>query len=163
MSREEESLSRRSFLKGAAAAGVVALVPGSGLFVKELGAQVSTKMGKRRGIKEPPGVKVDKDVIPLAASLAKASFEGAYDAFNAAAEKLVKGKARKVNTGDLLRAQGLRLISGEAKSAAKSFTVPQSILKVREMQLRQMSHHTHCPVTFVTVCGTCTFHSHVVW
>ena len=55
MSEKKKSLSRRSFLKGATSAGVVAAVAGGGLFVQKLEAQ-GTKV-KRGDVKEPPGVK----------------------------------------------------------------------------------------------------------
>jgi hypothetical protein len=166
MSDEKKFLSRRSFLKGAAKTGIVAAAAGTGLFVKDLGAQVRLKQSKMtfsRKIIEPRGVKTDSDVVPLAQSLGKASLEAAYDAFNAAAEQFVKGKARSTHTGKLLEAQGLKLRSSEAKAAAKSFNVPASILKVRELQLKQKGWHSHCSWRASAFCCSCNCHWHVSW
>ena len=157
MSEEKKSLSRRSFLKGATTAGVAAAVAGGGLFVQKLEAQ--QKKMKRANVKEPPGVKVDKDVEPLAKNLGEASVQGAYDAFNAAAEDFVKGNSRQMNTNALLAKHGIRLKSSEAKAAAKSFNAPASILKVREHQLKQKGWHSHADGY---VC--CSYwHWHVTW
>ena len=166
MSDEKKLVSRRSFLKGAAATGVAAAAAGTGLFVKDLGAQARLKqsrMSLSRKIVEPMGVKTDNDVIPLAESLGKASLEAAYDAFQLAAEQFVKGKARSAHTGKLLEAQGLKLRSSEAKSAAKSFNVPASILKVRELQLKQKGWHSHCSWRASAFCCSCNCHWHVTW
>lgn len=158
MSEEKKSLSRRSFLKGATTAGLVAAVSGGGLFVQKLEAQEGKKK-KRANVKEPRGVKVDKDIEPLAKNLGEASVEGAYDAFNAAAEDFVKGNSKQMNTNALLAKHGIRLKSSEAKAAAKSFNTPASILKVREHQLKQKGWHSHADGY---VC--CSYwHWHVTW
>ena len=68
MSEKKKLLSRRSFFKGAAAAGVVAAASGGGLLVKPL--EAARGQGLKRGmVKEPPGVKEDKDLGPLADNL----------------------------------------------------------------------------------------------
>ena len=156
MSVEKKLLSRRSFFKGAAAAGVVAAASGGGLLVTPLEAQRGK--GLRRGnVKEPPGVKKDKDLGPLADNLLKASFEGAYDAFNAAYESLIKGKEKTMNASSLLSRQGIKLKSPEAKAAAKSHKVPASILKLREEKAKQKGGHSHA---YCCGCGYCV-HAHV--
>ncbi len=158
MSEDKKPLSRRSFLKGATTAGVVAAVSGGGLFVQKLEAQGSKKM-KRANVKEPRGVKVDKDVEPLAKNLGEASVQGAYDAFNAAAEDFVKGKGKRMDSKALLAKHGVKLKSPEANAAAKSFNAPASVLKVRELQLKQKGWHSHADGY---VC--CSYwHWHVTW
>lgn len=159
MSEEKKSLSRRSFLKGAATAGVVAAVSGGGLFVQKLEAQRGGSFLRRAGVKEPPGVKEDKDLIPLAENMFRTSLEGAYDAFNAAMEEFVKGKSNKANVNSLLARQGLKLRSAEAKAAGRSFDAPPSVLKIRKAQLKQKGWHAHGRVCF---CGCCA-HLHVTW
>jgi hypothetical protein len=157
MSEEKKSLSRRSFLKGAAVAGAVAAVPGSGLFVQPL--EAAKKEFKRSTVKEPQGVKEDKDFVPLAKNLGEASVQGAYDAFNAATEDFVKGKSKKMNTNALLAKQGLKLRSSEAKNSAKAFNAPPSVLKVRELQLKQKGWHIHASAS---IWGW-YWHAHVSW
>ncbi|NIM17009.1 MAG: twin-arginine translocation signal domain-containing protein [Candidatus Aminicenantes bacterium] len=158
MSEEKKSLSRRSFLKGATTAGVVAAVSGGGLFVQKLEAQ-GRKAMKRASVKEPPGVKEDKDVEPLANNLAETSIQGAYDAFNAASEDFVKGKGRRMDSKALLAKHGIILKSPEARGAAKSFNAPPSVLKAREQQLKQKGWHSHCSGCFLVLC----WHWHVSW
>jgi hypothetical protein len=157
MSKEKKSLSRRSFLKGAATAGVAAAVSGGGLFVQNLEAQGQKKL-KRANVKEPPGVKEDKDIKPLADNLAEASTQGAYDAFNAAAEDFVKGKSKRMDSRALLAKHGIKLKSPEAKAAAKSFNAPASVLKVRERQLKQKGWHSHASGYFFG-----WWHWHITW
>lgn len=160
MSEKKKSLSRRSFLKGATAAGVVSAVAGGGLFVQKLEAQGSSRM-TRGGVKEPPGVKEDKDLKPLADNMAETSMQGAYDAFNGAFEDFVKGRGRRMDSKALLGKHGLSLKSPEANRAAKSFNTPASILKVRKLQLKQRGWHSH---TYGYTCGGCCYwHVHVSW
>jgi hypothetical protein len=163
MSEEKKPLSRRSFLKGATTAGVVAAVSGGGLFVQKLEAQGQKKV-KRANVKEPRGVKEDKDVVPMGKGLASASLEAAYDAFNSAAEQIVKGRDKKVNTKSALGRQGLKLKSSEAKRTDKSFNVPASVLKVRELQLKQKGWHSHASIyaCYGSYC-VCIWHWHVTW
>lgn len=159
MSEEKKSLSRRSFLKGATTAGVVAAVAGGGLFGQKLEAQRQEM--KRRSVKEPPGVKVDKDLEPLANNLAEASVQGAYDAFNAAAEDFVKSKRMNMDTKDLLAKHGIMLKSPEARASARAFPTPPSVLKIRELKLKQKGFHSH---TYGYSCGGCCYwHIHVTW
>jgi hypothetical protein len=158
MSDEKKLLSRRSFFRNGAAVGVVAAASGGGLLVKPLEAQGGKGL-KRGSVKEPPGVKEDKDLGPLADKLLKAGFEGAYDAFNAAFESLVKGKEKTMNAAALLSRQGIKLKSPEAKAAAKSHKVPASILKVREEKSKQKGWHAHA---MCYGCG-CWVHAHVSW
>jgi hypothetical protein len=158
MGEEKKSLSRRSFLKGATTAGVVAAVSGGGLFVQKLEAQGGKKM-KRASVKEPRGVKVDKDVEPLAKNLGEASVQGAYDAFNAAAEDFVKGKGKRMDSKALLAKHGIILKSPEAKAAAKSFNAPASVLKAREQKSKQKGWHSHASGYVCCV----YWHWHVTW
>jgi hypothetical protein len=157
MSEEKRNLSRRSFFKGAAAAGIAAAVSGGGLLVKELKA-AECKL-KRGGLKEPPKVKEDKDIVPMGNSLFKASLEGAYDAFNDALDALGKSKEKTVNTAALLAKQGLKLKSPEAKAAGKSVKIPASLLKAREQKGRQKGFHGHASGC---VCCCCV-HAHISW
>lgn len=157
MSEEKRNLSRRNFFKGAAAVGIAAAVSGGGVLVKELEAG-NCKL-KRGGIKEPTGVKEDKDIVPLGESLFMASLEGAYDAFNAALDSLVKSREKTVNTGVLLSRQGLKLKSPEAKAAAKTINIPASLLKLRERKLKQKGSHGHY---YVCACCCCA-HAHHYW
>ncbi len=152
MSEEKRNLSRRSFFKGAAAAGIAAAVSGGGLLLEAGDCKL-----KRGGIKEPKGVKEDKDVVPMGNSLFKASLEGAYDAFNAAMDSLGKGKEKTVNTAALLAEQGLKLKSPEAKAAGKSVNIPASLLKAREQKARQKGWHGHASA--YACC--CYVHAHV--
>ena len=156
MSVDKKLLSRRSFFKGATAAGVVAAASGGGLLVKPLEAQRGKGL-KRGNVKEPPGVKKDKDLGPLADKLLKASIEGAYDAFNAAYESLIKSNEKSMNAASLLSRQGIKLKSPEAKAAAKSLKVPASILKLREQKAKQKGGHSHA---YCCGCGCCV-HAHV--
>ncbi len=159
MSEEKKPLSRRSFLKGTTTAGVVAAVAGGGLFGQKLEAQ--RKEMKRGSVKEPPGVKVDKDLEPLANDLAEASVQGAYDAFNAASEDFVKSKSMNMNSKALLAKHGIILKSPEARASAKTFRTPPSVLKVRKLQLKQKGWHSH---TYGYTCGGCCYwHVHVTW
>lgn len=162
MGDEKKSLSRRSFLRGATTAGVAAAVAGGGLFVQKLEAQ-QKKIG-RSNVKEPPGVKEDKDVEPLGKALASSALEAAYDAFNSAAEDIVKGKGNNVNTKSALAKQGLQLRSAEAKRTDKSMNVPASIMKVREAQKKQHGWHSHAAIyaCYGSYC-VCIWHWHVSW
>ena len=163
---KKKTLGRRGFLKGAAIAGVAAAVPASGLLVQKLGAQgQQSKIWKRSDIKEPPGVVEDRDIIPLAESIANTAFEAAYDAFNAAVEEVVKGKDKEINTQALLKRQGLKLHSKEAKATARTVKVPPSILKIREMQLKQQGWHAHGTVCLIKIGSICVGygHAHVTW
>ena len=157
MSEEKRNLSRRSFFKGAAAAGIAAAVSGGGLLVKDL--EAGDCRLKRGNIKEPPGVKEDKDVVPLGNSLFKASLEGAYDAFNAALDSLGMSTEKSVNPVALLARQGLKLRSPEAKAAGKSLPIPASLLKLREQKSKQKGFHGHAAGC---VCCCCV-HAHVSW
>jgi hypothetical protein len=161
MGEEKKSLSRRSFLKGATTAGVTAAVVGGGLFVQKLEAQ--KKIG-RSSVKEPPRVKEDKDVEPLGKALASSALEAAYDAFNDAAEDIVKGKGKNVNTKSALAKHGLQLKSSEAKRTDKSMNVPASIMKVREAQKKQKGWHSHAAIyaCYGSYC-VCVWHWHVSW
>jgi len=156
MSDETKLLSRRSFFKGAATAGVAAAVSGGGLLVKPLEAQRGQGL-RRSGIQEPPGVTEDKDLGPLANDLLRASIEGAYDAFNAAFESLIKSEEKTMNAASLLSKQGIKLLSPEAKAAAKSINVPASLLKLREQKVKQKGGHAHA---YCCGCGCCV-HAHV--
>lgn len=158
MGEEKRPLSRRSFLKGAATVGVVMAASGSGLFVNKLEAAGGRKF-QRSGVKEPPGVTEDKDFAPLATNLGEASVEGAYDAFNAATEEFVKGNSKRMNTNALLARQGLKLKSTEAKAVGKDFSAPPSVLKVRELQLKQKGWHIHSSASIFGL----YWHSHVSW
>lgn len=162
MSEEKKALSRRSFLKGATTAGVAAAVAGGGLFVQKLEAQ--QKKIERSSVKEPRGVKEDKDVEPLGKALASSALEAAYDAFNSAAEDIVKGKSKNVNTKSALAKHGLQLKSPEAKRTDKSMNVPASILKVREAQKKQKGWHSHAAVyaCYGSFC-VCIWHWHCSW
>lgn len=156
MNDEKMLLSRRSFFKGAAAAGVVAAASGGGLLVTPLEAQRGKGL-KRGSVKEPPGVKEDKDLGPLGDNLFKVSIEGAYDAFNAAFESLIKSNRKTMNAASLLSRQGIKLKSPEAKAAAKNLKVPASILKLREQKVKQKGVHSHA---FCCGCGCCV-HAHL--
>lgn len=154
MSEEKRNLSRRSFFKGAAAAGIAAAVSGGGLLLEAGDCKL-----KRGGIKEPHGVKEDKDVAPLGNGLFKASLEGAYDAFNAALDSLGQSKEKTANAAALLAKQGLKLRSPEAKAAGKSLPIPASLLKLREQKSRQKGFHGHA-----SGCACCCcVHAHVSW
>jgi len=157
MSEEKRNLSRRSFFKGAAAAGIAAAVSGGGLLVKKL--EAGNCELKRSGIQEPRGVKEDRDIVPLGESLFKASLEGAYDAFNAALDSLVMDREKTVNTAALLARHGLNLKSPEAIAAGKSINIPASLLKLREQKLKQKGFHGHAAGC---VCCCCV-HAHVSW
>lgn len=157
MNEEKRNLSRRSFFKGATAAGIAAAVSGGGLLVTELEAG-DCKL-KRGGLKEPAGVKEDKDIVPLGENLFKASLEGAYDAFNAALDSLAASRDKSVNTTALLARQGLKLKSPEAKAAGKTIKVPASLLKLREQKLKQKGFHGHASA--YACC--CYVHAHVSW
>lgn len=162
MGEEKKSFSRRSFLKGATTAGVAAAVTGGGLFVQKLEAQ-QQKIG-RSEVKEPPGVMEDKDVEPLGKALASSALEAAYDAFNAAAEDIVKGNEKNVSTRGALAKQGLQLRSAEAKRSDKNLNVPASILKAREAQQKQRGWHSHAAIyaCYGSYC-VCVWHWHVSW
>ena len=157
MSEEKKSVSRRSFLKGAAVAGVAAAAAGSGLFVQKLSAQGYTLT--RSDVREEPGVQEDKDLVPLAENLFKSSAEGGYDAFNAAFESFVKGNNKTADVKSLLAEQGLKLRSREASGAARSFEAPPSLLKLRALQLKQKGWHAHVSFSAWGV----RVHGHVSW
>jgi hypothetical protein len=158
MSEEKKPVSRRSFLKGAAVAGVAAAAAGSGLFVQKLSAQGGYTLA-RSDVREEPGVQDDKDLVPMAENLFKTSVEGGYDAFNAAFESFVKGNNKTADVKSLLAEQGLKLRSREASGAARSFEAPPSLLKLRMLQLKQKGWHAHC----VFSAWGLRLHGHVSW
>jgi hypothetical protein len=143
MAKEDKEFSRRSFLKGAAS--VIAAAPGAGLFIKDAGAQgqPAIRFPRTKTIQEPPNVTQDEDVVPLAKNLFETALDGAYDVYEAAAEKFVKSGDKSMHVGNALNSAGLRLISKEVIGRAKAHAVSPSIIKVRELQLKQKGWHNH--------------------
>jgi hypothetical protein len=169
MTKEKKECSRRSFLKGAITAGIIAGAPGTGLFIKEAGAQ--TQLPARQPRLEPPNVTQDDDIIPTAQNVLEAAINGAYDSYETALEKFVKSSEKSMDVANALNLAGLRLQTREARGAAKKFAAPPSVIKLREHQLKQKGWHSNATWTIKVGCNwmvpACIevrdMHTHVTW
>ncbi|MCU0285343.1 MAG: twin-arginine translocation signal domain-containing protein [Acidobacteria bacterium] len=162
---EEKNLGRRSFLKGATLAGVATAI-GSGIFGQDKlwGQSPSTEPYVRSDVKEPQGVREDRDVNTLANNLLTACLESAIDTFNSASESIVKGNQNQVNIQNFIERQGAQLQSRESKAASnKNVQVPPSILRIREEQLKQKGWHSHVSASGCLNGNCIRAHWHVTW
>jgi TAT (twin-arginine translocation) pathway signal sequence len=164
---EHVKIHRRTFLRGAAAVGIVAAAPGGGLFIQEASAQMAKVPYKRVPIQEPAGVTTDNDVIPLSKNLLETSLEGAIEQYDAAGEAFVKGNAQSFNVAKGLEDVGAKFLTSEARSKGKNFAVPASIVKMREAQLKQKGWHSHAAtnasVDALGVVINAAYHWHKTW
>jgi len=165
MAEERKQVSRRSFLKGAITAGIIAGAPGTGLFIREAsGAQPTPPtLPNRQKIVEPPNVTQDADVVAVAQNLYETAFDAAHDVCQAAAERFVKGPDNALNVPHALQQAGLRILSLEAQSRGKSYPAPGSIIKLRQLQLKQKGWHSHAVLTLGIYPLTSTTHWNVSW
>jgi hypothetical protein len=164
---EENKIRRRTFLKGAAAVGIVAATPGAGLFIEEATAQTAQSSYKRTAIQEPAGVAQDSDVIPMAKNLLETSLENAIEVYDAAGENFVKGNAQSFNVSNGIEGAGMKILSSDVKSKGKNFSIPPSIVKMREAQLKQKGWHSHAAsnatVNAAGVTINAAYHWHKTW
>jgi hypothetical protein len=164
---EENKIQRRTFLKGAAAFGIVAAGPGAGLLIQEANAQAPMVQYKRVPIQEPAGVAQDADVIPMAKNLLETSLENAIEVYDAAGESFIKGNAQSFNVSNGIEASGMKILSPDVKSKGKNFSVPPSIVKMREAQLKQKGWHSHAAsnanVSAAGVVINAAYHWHKTW
>ncbi len=134
--------------------------PGTGLFIKEASGAQPTTLPRRPRIVEPPNVTQDADVVAVAKNLYETAIDATYDVCQAAAERYVKGPDKALNVPRALQQAGLRIITLDAQSRGKTHPTPPSIIKMRELQLKQKGWHSHAATNLF---GVLTWHWNVTW